>query len=78
MSLAQLGGLRWKPGTRIIVRGTWKRRIELLYVGGQSGTLLVVNNGRTHLPSPDSNHGDTSLETKISVTMDIYEDIQFL
>jgi hypothetical protein len=59
--LAQLGGLRWKPGTRIIVRGMWKIRIGLLYVGGLSGTLLVVNIGRTPLPSPDSNHGDTSL-----------------
>jgi hypothetical protein len=58
---AQLGGLRWKPGTRIIGRGTWKTRIELLYVGGRSGTLLVVNIGRTPLPSPDSNHGETSL-----------------
>ncbi len=36
-------------------------RIELLYVGGQSGMLLVVNNGHTPMPSPDSNHSDTLL-----------------
>ncbi len=57
------GGQGWKPGTRITVRGTWKtmRELELLYMGGRSSTLLVMNIGRTSLPSPDSNHNDTLL-----------------
>ncbi len=40
--------------------------LELLYMGGRSSTLLVVNIGRTSSTSPDLNHCDTVLDIKKS------------